>query len=204
MTRAHISDSVDTDTDRRRYYRIQDQVCVRYEIITECGDELPSKFQIISELSRHAESLGLIPEDVCQRTPELGRYLRSVERCLGDITRFMVVREMEGSEARVHEVSMSGGGLAFYARDRLSVGARVRLELFMVSTCTALVVTASVVRCELRPGRNTHPHWIAVKFEPLHDRDRDRLIKHILTRQAHDLRRTRSVHDPSGLTERDV
>ncbi len=186
------------DTDRRRYYRIEDQVFVGYEIITGDEENPPSRFALISELSRHSPGPVSLPEDLSQRTPELGRYLRSVERRLADITRLVMAHEIDRSAARVRDVSISGGGLAFCARERLPVATRLRLELFMAPTCTALALTARVVRCELRPRQTAHPHWIAVEFEPLHDRDRDRLIKHILSRQAHQLRRNRRAGAPGA------
>ncbi len=178
--------------ERRRYFRITDQVVIKYRVISEAQDDHGDTDDLYSLRGGSKRLLGnqdLILSRIEQQSPDVAQYLRHLESRVDEMYRLLLLQEVETGYGSVKEASLSGGGLAFYAGERISPGVYLQLKLLLMSSCVALMCRGTVVRSERRSRYlPTHPYRIAVEFEVINESDRDILIKHILKCQAAKLR----------------
>ena len=178
--------------DRRRFFRITDQVVVKYRVISAAQED-PGSTDVL--YSRHGGSKhlrgnqDLILNRIERQFPDVARYLQYLESRVNEMYRLLLLQEIEMGDSSIKEASLSGGGLAFYAAEDIKPGAYLQLKLLLMSSCVAVLCRGTVVRSERRSMYlPTHPYRIAVEFDAIDEGDRDILIKHILKRQAAKLR----------------
>ncbi len=180
-----------TPSERRSYFRINDDVIVKYSVIHSRGD---GRNKVVDLHGRDGidpvmGNAGLMLSRISQSDPDVAQYLSYLESRLNQMFRLLLAQELELSESRVMEASLSGGGLAFYAGEHLAPRTCLQIKLLLVSSCVAILTPARVIRSERRSRYlPTHPYRIAVEFDAIDEVDRDVLIKHILKRQAEKLR----------------
>jgi c-di-GMP-binding flagellar brake protein YcgR len=85
-------------------------------------------------------------------------------------------------------VDLSGGGVRLRGRQPFVVGQRLRLEAALPEPGGALAVTLAVVRIDAVPAERGVVHEAGCCFLDLTERERDRLVRFVLQRQAQQAR----------------
>ncbi len=181
-------------SERREYFRITDEVIVRYRVVDkrDAGRAHAGDLYGRGCVDRTIGNPGLILNRISQTDPNVAKYLKHIESRVNEVFRLLLLQELEMGDASVMEASLSGGGLAFYTSEHLAAGTCLQIKLLLMSSWVALLVRARVVRSERRSRYlPTHPYRVAVEFDAIDEADRDILIKHILKRQAEKLRHAR-------------
>ncbi len=175
--------------DRRRFFRIDDTVGIKTERIDpKLVDEKIEHFRSSNtphsllndynyQLDQHQADLRKISE----RMPELGRYLKMLQRQIDRLTEQLLPVEEQFVEQE-QPVSISAQGIAFYSSESAEPGDVVELRLRLQPSQHRILVLARVIHCEpdtRQPGQ----YRIALDFEHIREADRELLVRHVHGRQ---------------------
>jgi hypothetical protein len=179
--------------ERRQYYRINDVVLLRYEIMPDAaGDE--GTGQGIETGSLEISSSHLLAEidrELNNTINIVWREHPAVAQALGLLNRkisIVAARAFDYEESAVRSyddtrVNMSGCGIAFEARDEISPGTRLRLNMILSPSQVNLSITGTVVSCEKRLTSSATPCWIRVNFDD-DLQAQEQLIQHVVQKQG--------------------
>lgn len=177
--------------ERRKYYRINDVVMLRYEVLDddsgvkstargESGLEV-STGTLLSEIDRE---LNQTINTVWHDSPAIAQALGLLNRKISVIAAQTL--EYEQSDVQSYDdtmVSLSGCGIAFEAREALSNGDRLRLSVILKPSQITLSIAGTVIGCEERLSSSAMPFWVRVDF----DDDllaQEQLIQHVVQKQG--------------------
>lgn len=188
-----------SEAERRRYFRIKDQVALKYRTLSEqeyadaVGGMPDSRSGLMSLANTFAASTRQMAPTVRrirELHPELCRYLAMVNEKLDMLARAFSVAESEMASWPTQRVCLSAGGIAFDAQAPLLVGARLKVTLVLYPSLVHIVALGSVVRC--RPSCTGEANQrVAVQFTDITEEDRELLIQHIVQRESRRLRARR-------------
>ncbi len=178
--------------ERRRYYRIDDEVLIFSRVIAEaqideCLEDFWANehaFSIRNNYNFQIEQHIADRHKIESKMPELGRYLNVLEKQIDRITDKIIVDEDEHSMMR-KSVNLSAQGIAFHADQASQQDELVELKLKLLPTGLRLVTIARVVLIE--EDDEQAGFRVCFDFEHMHEADREILIKHIHGKQIESL-----------------
>lgn len=177
--------------ERRKYYRINDVVLLRYEVIPEA----PEGQQTSEDTGGLEISTGSL---LAELDRELNKSINAVWRehpmvaqALGLLNRKVSViaaQSLEYEEEGVHSydssmVNLSGCGIAFEGRHTLEPGTRLQLSIILKPSQVTLSIAGTVVSSEERLDSATMPYWIRVDFDD-DLQAQEQLIQHVVQKQG--------------------
>ena len=175
--------------ERRRFFRIDDTVGLKAERIdperaAERIEHLRHnrhEYSMLNDfdfqLDRHRADLRKITE----RMPELGRYLKVLQRQIDCLTEKLLPDDDRFIE-REQAVNISAQGIAFYSSESAEAGDIVELHLKLYPSQHRILVLSRVVQCERTPNQEDQ-YRIALDFEHIREADRELLVRHVHGRQ---------------------
>ncbi|MFK7828932.1 MAG: PilZ domain-containing protein [Congregibacter sp.] len=179
------------EAERRKYYRINDVVMLRYEIL----NETPGRENTLSGESGLEVSTGTL---LAELDRELNQTINivwqdnpAVAKALGLLNRKVSVvaaqaLEYEQGDVQSYDdtmVSLSGCGIAFESREAVDDGERVRISVILRPSQITLSIAGTVIGCEKRLTSPVMPYWVRVDF----DDDlmtQEQLIQHVVQKQG--------------------
>jgi hypothetical protein len=176
--------------DKRDFYRIRDQVVIDYRLAN--GPELDdSAFPQRSPLLDMLSDLHLLDYEsqhvlrqIAERDRTLAGYLKVINKRI-DLVGKAIAMQLDESLGDSVMVTLSEGGMSFPATTALPVDQWLALRLVLLPSRLGMVVPARVVRCD----EDTPGLWnIGVSFESMGEPQRQLLARHILQRQAQEIR----------------
>lgn len=175
--------------ERRRFYRIEDIVELRAEVVDEeqvnkklekFWDEqhlFSMKNDFNYKLEQHQADLKVIKT----KMPELGRYLGVLQEQLNILTDKLLADEDKFTELE-KRVNISAQGISFYSNEAVALGDIVELHLKLLPGRQRIVSFAKVINCE--PSDDDDGNYkISLDFEHIHEADREVLVKHVHGKQ---------------------
>lgn len=187
----------DPQLDRREYFRIDDQVILRYRAVPpEAVGHMPAErhfdnsevFTLLRELRQIDQEHNNVLRTLAEQNRELGIYLKSLSRKI-ELIGNAIARLDEGQQHLTPQhVSISEGGLAFRTATSLAPGSFVALELVLLPSHTGLALYAEVIETRDANG------LAVASFVRLRESDRQVLARHILQVQI----AAKKKQDPSG------
>lgn len=196
-----VAVSAQPETDQRRYFRVRDQVALRYQVVPAADVE-----RVRGEVLAGGKSRVTLPSTFTAAAPQMERLLRRIKAEEPDIAAYLDLlnRKLdlmaealsrEDNELLDHptcEVDLSGSGLSFPADEEISPYTSVRLELLLFPSLIQLRVLGEVARCIPAPeGAAGAPYRCAVELTTIREEDREVLIQHVMQRQSERLRAER-------------
>lgn len=186
-----MADANTHSTERRKYYRINDVVLLRYEVIPkspdgehfaeETGGLEISTGSLLAELDRE---LNKSINAVWRENPMVAQTLGLLNRKISVIA----AQALEYEEAGVHSydssmVNLSGCGIAFEGRHALEPGTRLQLSIILKPSQVTLSIAGTVVSSEDRLSSASMPFWIRVDFDD-DLQAQEQLIQHVVQKQG--------------------
>lgn len=179
--------------ERRQYYRINDVVLLRYEVLPaspggegdghglETGNLEISSSHLLAEIDRELNSTINI---VWREHPAVAQALGLLNRKISVVA----ARAFDYEEGAVQSyddtmVNMSGCGIAFEARDEIAPGTKLRLTMILRPSQVNLSITGAVVSCEKRLTSSATPWWVRVNFDD-DLQAQEQLIQHVVQKQG--------------------
>lgn len=180
----------DVDNDMREYFRIQDNLALDYRLIDGPEGDL-------SDFTRQSPLFGLLGDlhmldyesqhllrQIAERDRALANYLKIINKRIDLVGKALATQLSEDLGVCV-DVTISEGGMSFPAAEPLTPGTWLAIRMVLLPTPLGLIVPAKVVHCDpFATGKWT----IGVSFEQLSDAQRQLLARHILQKQAQDIR----------------
>ncbi len=178
--------------ERRRYYRIEEEVMISLDPIdaSEIDERLEDFWSNEDRLSLRNDFNYQISQHITDRhkietkMPELGRYLSVLEKQVDRLTAKLPVDEDEQSLIK-KTTNLSAQGISYYVDEAPQQDDRVELKLKLLPSGLRLVIIARVVLIEKDSDQGEYR--ISLDFEHLHEADREILIKHIHGKQMESL-----------------
>lgn len=180
----------DIPDDKRDFFRIQDTLLLDYRRIPGpdadggFGERTPL-LGLLSDLHRLDYESQHLLRQIAERDRALANYLKVINKRIDLIGKAVSLQLGEESGSPT-EVTLSEGGMAFNTSEAIEAGIWLSLRLVLQPTPLGLVVNACVSRCE--PLSDSSGWNIAVSFHALDDQQRQLLARHILQKQAQDIR----------------
>lgn len=125
-------------SDRRKYFRINDQIALKYRIIeeTEMDDTRKERRADLSRINSVAPSFTNINLDMkqemdkCRRDlPEVAAYLEGLNSKVDLLIRLLVANASGLPDYPTHEVNLSASGLSFPVQREIAVGTMLEMQL---------------------------------------------------------------------------
>lgn len=190
----------DNGSERRRYFRIEDEVILFFREVAR--DNVPEygafqeqdldAFSLSSKMDLlTAESRPLLRR-IEREVPDVGAFLRLLEQKIDLVAKALLSSETDLMEQPTRKVSLSASGLAFESDAPFQIGRVLELKMVLPPTLAGVLAYGSVVYC--RPASLGHSMYqIAVDFIGLRERDRELLIRHVVKRQLRQLRERNQI-----------
>ncbi len=192
--------------ERRRYFRIEDEIILTWHILTEQEKEkglerfkrgeihYPDSAGLF--LSMEADLIDAI-QNIGIRQPELAEALDLMNRKINLVARTMTVDESMQTllDERSQPVSISASGISFESPIPATQGDAIQLEMVLLPEKVYIFCFGAIVDCApLQESESTNMmnlFRLNVDFVTIRDDDTERLVQHIMRKEVEFLRARR-------------
>ncbi|MCW9014768.1 MAG: PilZ domain-containing protein [Gammaproteobacteria bacterium] len=196
-----MTDKQDTNDERRRFFRIDDEVCLHYDKITEneyanAPAELTtlkqSGFALSADFATLNSEYNPILNSIRQTSAEIAQYFDLINRKLDALSQHLLEEEIPCPESDLRKVNISASGLAFESDEELADNQPLRIRLVLLPEKIGILVFGRVNHCRTPETNNL----ICIDFEHIRYDDQELMIKHNLNKQMQELRqRSENIQD---------
>ncbi len=190
-----------SDNERRRFFRIDDEVCLQYEIISDqeyqnAAAELEQVEQSSFGLSAGFASMNYeynpILNSIKTAQPEIAQYLEFINRKLDALGQHLLEDDIPCQESDRQTVNISASGIGFNSDEDISKGQAMRIRLVLLPEKIGILVFGRVAHLQKGEQGKT---LVCVDFEHIRYDDQELMIKHNLNRQMQELRQRSESKD---------
>lgn len=188
--------------DRRRYFRIHDEVPLTLEALDAAGIEAlmeemenraETRFGLAARFSATTSQMDHVLNRIRERDADVALYLQSINQKLDAVARVMLLEEQAMAGMQVVDVDLSASGICVVWPTAMSPNQPVRVELITSASNARVLALGRVIRC--RPAREAgldRPGYqLAIDFEHIGDHEEDLIMQEVMRRQAAQLRERR-------------
>ncbi len=190
-------------TERRQHFRINDTLSIQYQVIDEATAETLGQQLVNDGLGPHNEEktqLRVLQAAFTHITDQINHHDRDVARALrilndkvNILSQVVYRQDYDISDNVELDVNLSGGGLALLTEQQIAARTPIQLQVSLPSSGMVIQAIAKVISChENDTTESDSPFYLRLAFTHMNEQDRDILIKHILLRQAEQLRANNS------------
>lgn len=198
--------------ERRRDFRVQDQILLDYEIVsdTEMRGALSNIVLVDSAELNATTTLRRLETDLQDSLEALQKNDKDLARCLDLINNKIntlaslipSVRDLDPAlkQREARDCSLSASGVAFASRETLPHGTNLCLRMVVLPNYHHVMAYGEVIRVtDMQEPADGFTHVIGVRFVHILDRYREILARRALQREIEDLRiRRRQDEDQSA------
>ncbi|GGD04171.1 PilZ domain-containing protein [Halopseudomonas salina] len=181
----------DSTDDKRDFFRIRDSLALDVRKVSSADieeaafEEQSPLFSLLSDLhTLDYESQHLLRQ-IAERDRALAHYLKIINKRV-DLLSNALALQLVDEIGDPQEVTLSEGGISFAYPEAFEIGAWLALRMVLLPSPLGLVLPSQVIRCE--PDTESDNWIIAVSFHTLADNQRQMLARHILQKQAQEIR----------------
>lgn len=178
-----------TEAERRRYFRIEDTVGVKFEVITKAEalrreDELKRlDYSSPNRLRLADRQLHLLIDKLRIQNPEFAEALELLNVKINSLKELLVEDLAESDNSSVKKVNISACGISFDGAKKLSAGEKLLMDLTLYPTDLHVFTLGDVVGSV--ESTETKGEWtIRVDFYGMTMDDEELLVQHIVKRQG--------------------
>jgi PilZ domain len=183
--------------ERRRFFRIDDEVNLVYKKIDEKAAAEPSYISdhILNNCSLSAaiemmsqESASLLNR-LERNQPDVVDYLRLLDNKIDLLVQAIMMQGSQVTGKNTRNANLSAAGLAFESEEALNPGEYLEIKMTLVSCMAVIVTYGKVIYCKLNPANDSQfPYVVGVDYINMKEQDRELLIKHVVKRQLQQIR----------------
>ncbi len=182
--------------DRRRFFRIEDNVNLFYKVIDEqtvealshVSDDVLSNCSLVAALDVLSQKAHIIAPRLERSDPEIYEYLKIMDTKINLIAQAVMRQGSDFLEHSSRNVNLSASGIAFEAEESIEVGEFLEIKIMLTSCMAVIIAYAKVIYCKQNEQSDDFPYFIGVDYVNMKDDDRELLIKHVVKRQMQQLR----------------
>lgn len=182
--------------DRRRYFRINDNIMLNFYPITEIEAKArikEIKAGIIRQPNERQPLLGLetqikgVIEQLKKTSPQVAHVAQLLNQKLSLVMSYVDIPEDQAktldNQLSVN-ASISACGIAFDTNDKYMVDQKIVLEIILPPSYMQMVIIGTVALFKSMPENNSSKYRLAIDFDCITENDQERLIQYILKKQA--------------------
>ena len=178
--------------ERRRFFRIDDEVALSYRLVPDNGLSNNSGLttaerapvSLANELEKMNEVSRIHFRHVEKESQEVARYFSFIEAKINLLAHHLMMGSDELFVKTTQPVNLSGSGVSFTVEEALKVGDYLEIKFILTPSLASIKTFSSVVSCKPE-GKQFR---VAVEYNQLGDDDRDLLIRHVVKKQMNDIR----------------
>jgi len=185
-----------TESERRRFFRIDDEVGLEYDLISE--DEYKNAPQELEQIKQSAFSLSAefatlnneynpTLNGIRNTHPEIAQYLELLNNKIDAISAHFLEEEIDDLEENTCMVNLSASGIAFKCEQNLSDNQPLKLRIILLPEKVGVFIYGRVQE-KLRSAEQKKQGIVCVDFEHIRYDDQELMIKHNLNKQMQLLR----------------
>ncbi len=186
--------SVVTSTERRRYFRIEDEIVLVYRPVSpeDVPDsenfprQMADQFSITSTLEFLTQESQAQLRSIQREYPEVAGFLQTLERKIDVLAQALLTRNNPLLDQPTRKVNLSAAGLAFDTGQAMSEGSVLELKMVVPPALVGIMTFGRVVYC--RKNEDGPDYRVGVDFLSMREQDREFLIRHVVKRQLSKLR----------------
>lgn len=191
--------STDDFIDQRDFFRISDELALEYRLLDNL-EQLPQAFarqapmfDLLTDLhTLEFESQHLLRQ-ISERDRALAHYLKVVNKRI-DLVGQALAMQLTEDLGETMTVTLSEGGISFHSKQPLQQDQLLALRLVLLPSPLCMLLAGRVIRCDLATDKADH--WlVALSFEQLADAQRQMLARHILQKQAQEIRAAKNPQE---------
>ena len=191
----------ENENERRRFFRLDDEICLEYDLISEeayanAENELAqieqSAFSLSADFATLSFEYNLTLNNIKSTHPDIGQYFDLLNRKLDALSRHLLDDETPCDEATKQLVNISASGIAFDSTKELKDKQPLRLRIILLPEKIGIVVFGRVCF-----SNKKNKHRVSVDFEHIRNGDQELMIKHNLNKQMHALRQRSEENEES-------
>jgi len=181
---------VNSSTERRDYYRINDTLGLSYVIIEDDGDTTSTggdnwQTPVGELLADIDQQFNQASNTIWQENPTVAKALGLLNRKLTVIAAHALPQQQADTGSFDDTpVNISGSGVGFHCKEGFDAGVRLKLSLTLRPSNIRLDLTSSVTGCEQLSTMPDKPFWVRVIFDEGNEAAQEQLIQHIVQRQS--------------------
>ncbi len=181
------------NSERRRYFRINDTIGLRYRVSdgnvnrvpTDCDGQVQMTApHILQGIDRE---LNTVINTLWREQPTAAAAIALLNRKLAvlaaEIDMDDCQYDVDGLVHEEMEVGLSGCGIAFACSEAFQRGQALDLFIKLKPSNVNLTLTGAVIDCEHRRDE-IRPYWLRLDFVDLNKNTEEQLIQHIVQRQG--------------------
>lgn len=172
--------------ERRKYFRIIDEIDVTYRIVDAVDDE-PEVNIIVQGFEKINADIQAALSELGQEQPKLATSLTLLNKKLDMM---IAVAELESTQSQLDfsshdEVNISACGIAFPSEEKLANDTRLELSLFLHASEQRITINGQVVGAHAIENSASKKYCVRVEFVDVDEVTREKLIQYILQRQRY-------------------
>lgn len=181
--------------DRRRYFRISDNIGLAYQVITgdqtDLGRVRSEPVRMSALLAEHDTAIVRLLQELRSRDPLVGELAARLNEKINGIVNQLdrATQIVEQTAHKIVAVNISACGLGFHSDEPIAPHAQVQLDMVLLPDNKRLLTSARVIACE--PQDNGY--YVRMDYVDLGAADQEYLIQHIVKRQGDLLREAREL-----------
>ncbi len=190
---------MDTEaSERRRYFRIKDDIVLFYKQYDEQSlpeaqtfqDSVLDSFSLTAALNHLEEDARAQLKILEKHEPDVASYLKIMDQKITLIAQSVLINDAGLSSQQTREVNLSASGLAFSSESAHPTGTILELKIILPSTLIAIATYGKVIRCQenQNPSNSEFRYNIAIDLFNIDENDRELLIRYIVKKQMLQLR----------------
>ncbi len=192
--------------NRRRFFRIVDEVGVSYRVLSEAErdaqqDQSEGTSHYVDKLSvmhKYNEEMNVVLERLQTSNPDAATAIDCLNKKLDAFLMMLELDNLITQRAchRVEEASISASGIAFPVGEQVAQASILVLDLLLRPSSNHVNAMGRVISCDaLSDADSELGYYLRVEFMDMNEKDREILIQHIVQRQGALLRALRDQMD---------
>ncbi len=191
-----------TMDDRRRYFRINDKVSLKYRVVQgiDVDTEIKRTEHEQNTLAEMKNAFNSIEAKVISKMARIEEVSPLVAEILGlydkklSLMQNMIMHndDKDNSITETQHVNLSASGMSFESNTPINDDVNLKMELIVFPEYQFIPLYARVVDCKKKMDDNLYRFIIAVDFIGICESDQETIMQHILSRQAATIKKERS------------
>ncbi len=187
----------DRGDDRRRFFRIDDEVNLVYRKVdaqeatepSHASDNILSSSVLVVAMDVLNQEAQLIMRRLEKSDSDVADYLKVMDDKIELLSRSVMLQEADFSAENTREVNISASGLAFASKEALNAGDFLEIKMLLPSSMAIVVTYGKVVYRKMSYSENSdYPYVVGLDYINMKEQDRELLIKHVVKRQMQQIR----------------
>lgn len=179
----------DQRSERRRFFRIEDEIVLVYRSIApedmpdpaQFSNQALDQFSLTSTLEYLTQESHAHLRRIERDYPDVAEYLKTLERKIDVLAQALMISNNRLVDQPTRKVNLSAAGIAFDAEQPIPQGSLLELKMVLPPSLVGIITFGKVVHCS--PLANEASWRVGVDFLSMREQDREFLIRHVVKRQ---------------------